>query len=152
MVIWDEKGALKMKKKIFRILGCILIMTMMTSMASFAQNSETAQIQPRWSYTNSTAENLRISSNGTATMTSVVTGYKGTTTKIKVIIDLQKYSGGSWKRVKTYMDVEDTWYALIEHTYSGLDKGYTYRMKCTYTVYSGSNYDKFTLYSKQVTY
>ena len=85
-------------------------------------------------------------------MTSVVTRYKGTTTKIKVIIDLQKYSGGSWKRVKTYMDVEDTWYALIEHTYSGLDKGYTYRMKCTYTVYSGSNYDKFTLYSKQVTY
>ena len=144
-----------MRKKICGAVFLVLLLVMIMPMGVFANevNSvEAPSVSPRWSYTSSTSEILTISSDGTARMTSVVTGYKGTTTKIKVIIDLQKYSGGSWKRVKTYMDVEDTWYALIEHTYSGLDKGYTYRMKCTYTVYSGSNYDKFTLYSKQVTY
>lgn len=141
----------KIRGAVFLVLLLVMIMPMGV-LANDVNSVEVPSVSPRWSYTSSTSEILTISSDGTARMTSGVTGYKGTTTKIKVIIDLQKYSGGSWKRVKTYMDVEDTWYAAIEHTYSGLDKGYTYRMKCTYTVYSGSNYDKFTLYSKQVTY
>lgn len=141
----------KIRGAVFLVLLLVMIMPMGV-LANDVNSVEAPSVSPRWSYTSSTSEILTISSDGTARMTSVVMGYSGTTTKIKAIIDLQKYSGGSWKRVKTYMDVEDTWYAAIEHTYSGLDKGYTYRMKCTYTVYSGSNYDKFTLYSKQVTY
>ncbi len=140
-----------MQKKLCKVVLFSLILVMLVPNGALASNVEETSVTPRWSYTSSTSQNLSIT-GGTATMTISVIGYSSTTTKIKVIIDLQKYSGGSWKRVKTYMDVEDTWYAAIEHTYSGLDKGYTYRMKCTYTVYSGSNYDKFTLYSKQVTY
>ena len=132
-----------MRKKIFVILSVILIMSMSMSMGSFAQTTQTSQEMSdlaRWSYTNSVSQNFSINSSGTAKMTVSVTGYKGTTTKIKVVIDLLKYSGGTWKKVKTYMDTFNTWYGAKEHTYSGLDKGYTYRMKCTYTVYNGSNY------------
>ncbi len=144
-----------MRKKIFVILSVILIMSMSMSMGSFAQTNQTSQEMSdlaRWSYTNSVSQYLNISSSGTATMTVSVTGYKGTTTKIKVVIDLLKYSGGTWKKVKTYMDTFNTWYGAKEHTYSGLDKGYTYRMKCTYTVYNGSNYEYFILYSNQDSY
>ena len=105
----------------------------------------------RWSYTNSTTQYLRIN-NGTATMTSSVIGYSGTTTKIEITFDLFKYTGGMWKKVKTYMDTINSWYAAKEHTYSGVDKGYTYRLRCTYKVYSGSNYEYFILYSNEVDY
>lgn len=141
-----------MKKVLLTILTITLIAVMSISTTSFAQASERIAGSARWSYTNSTSEDLVISSNGTATMTVSVIGYKGTTTKIKIVIDLQKYSGGTWKKVKTYMDTVNSWYAAKEHIYSGLDKGYTYRLKCTYTVYSGTNNEYFIIYGREVNY
>lgn len=151
-----------MKKKLMKILSLVLMVCMLFNTMAFANNieiednndfmdeeyqQEGTRNLSRWSYTNSTVESLSISSTGTATMTSKVTGYSGVTTKIDIYFYLQKYDG-SWKNVKTYKDTVENYYALKEHTYSGLDKGYDYRLRCTYYVYGPDNqYDYFMEYT-----
>lgn len=151
-----------MKSKVFRLIALVLITTFAFSSISFAGNidiednsdfmeeeyqQEGSRNLSRWSYTSSTSEGLYINSSGTATMTSSVTGYSGTTTKIDIYFYLQKYDG-SWKNVKTYKDTIKSWYGVKEHVYSGLDKGYDYRLRCTYYVYGPNNqYDYFMEYT-----
>lgn len=140
-----------MRKKLWGIILMTLLLTLSTSLVSFANDIEGKPNLARWSYTSSTSQNLSISS-GTATMTLSVIGYSGVTTKIKVITDLQKYSDGTWKKVKTYMDTVNSWYMAKQHTHSGLPKGYKYRLRCQYYVYNGTNYEYFILYSNEVSY
>ena len=98
-----------MKQKIVKIIMGILILTLSFGTMSLASNTgiednndfmedeyhvEGTPNTSRWSYTNSTSESLHIN-NGTATMTSTVTGYSGITTKIEIYFYLQKYSGGN---------------------------------------------------------
>lgn len=151
-----------MKKRIIRLVSLVIIVSMMFNTMAFANNidlednndfmeeeyqQEGSPNLSRWSYTSSTIEGLSISSSGTATMTSRVTGYSGTTTKIDIYFYLQKYDG-TWKNVKTYKDTINNYYAVKEHTYSPLDKGYDYRLRCTYYVYGPNNqYDHFMEYT-----
>ena len=88
-------------------------------------------------------------------MTSSVTGYNGTTTKIEIYFYLQKYSGGTWKNIKTYKDTVNSWYAVKEHTYTSstdITHGYKYRLRCTYYVYSGRSYEHFMEYTDEKYY
>lgn len=152
-----------MKKRIIKIFALVLVCIMSVSSTTFANtiedNNEFMEDEyhvdgtpnlSRWSYTSSTAEYLSIS-NGTATMTSSVVGYSGVTTKIEIYFYLQQYDG-AWKNVKTYKDTVEGSYALKEHTYSGLSKGYKYRLRCTYYVYSGKSYDYFMEYTDEQYY
>lgn len=151
-----------MKKRIIRIASFVMIFCFLFISMAFASNIDTEDnndFMPeeyeqegtpnltRWSYTSSTTEGLSISSSGVATMRSSVTGYLGTTTKIDIYFYLQKYDG-TWKNVKTYKDTVNSYYAVKEHTYSPLDKGYNYRLRCTYYVYGPNNqYDHFMEYT-----
>ena len=157
-----------MKKRIVKILALTLVFVLSfgnTVLASdntvtrddFSSDEEYYYVEgtpnlSRWSYTSSVSEGLSISSNGTATMSAIVTGYQDLTTKIVIFFDLQKYSDGAWKLVKTYRDTTNGWFTLEEHSYSGLDKGYTYRLRCKYYVYSGSSYDYFVRYTDEKKY
>lgn len=158
-----------MRKKCLKVFAMILIFVMSFSMTSFAGNEtiednndfmedeyhvEGTPNLTRWSYTNSVTQNLSIS-NGSATMTSSVTGYNGTTTKIEIYFYLQKYSGGTWKNIKTYKDTVNSWYAVKEHTYTSstdITHGYKYRLRCTYYVYSGRSYEHFMEYTDEKYY
>ena len=151
-----------MKRSIMRVVSLVTVLCLLFNTISLASGieiednndfmeeeyqQEGTPNQSRWSYTNSTSEGLSISSSGTATMTSRVTGYSGTTTKIDIYFYLQKYDG-TWKNVKTYKDTINNYYAVKEHTYSPLDKGYDYRLRCTYYVYGPNNqYDHFMEYT-----
>lgn len=158
---------MKLKSRIVKTIALIMLLTISLSSTTFANNFEnheniianqddffiagTPNIS-RWSYTSSVSEGLTISSNGTATISAVVSGYHDLTTKIVIFFDLQKYTGGVWKKVKTYRDTTNGWYTLEEHSYAGLDKGYKYRVKCTYYVYSGDNYEYFIRYTAEKSY
>lgn len=154
-----------MKRKIFSIICLLLICILSTNCIALAGNGniednndfmedeyhvEGTPNLSRWSYTNSTTEGLTISSNGTATMSSSVIGYSNVT-KIEIYFYLQQYDG-AWKNVKTYKDTVYNTYAAKEHVYSGLSKGYKYRLRCTYYVYSGNKYDYFMEYTDEKYY
>ena len=154
-----------MKKKFIRMILLALVCIMAFQTISFANNGyiednndfmedeydvEGTPNLTRWSYTSSATESLYIN-GGTATMTSSVTGYSGVTTKIEIYFYLQQYSGGSWKNLKTYKDTVNSWYAVKEHSYP-VSKGYKYRLRCSYYVYSGSSYDHFMEYTSEKYY
>lgn len=159
-----------MKNKIVKIMALVLALVTSLTGSAYAGNSSDYMIVEdnwgaeddyyiegtpnlsRWSYTSSVSEGLSISSSGTATMSSIVTGYQDLTTKIVIFFDLQKYDDGMWKQVKTYRDTTNGWHTVEEHVYSGLDKGYTYRLRCKYYVYSGSSYDYFVRYTAEKKY
>ncbi len=156
-----------MKVKMIRIFAVILSVITMSTGSVFANGITDAEGDSlyednyeiegtpnlsRWSYTSSSSEGLSISSSGTATMTAVVTGYQDLTTKIVIFMDLQKYADGKWKQVKSYRDTTDGWHTVETHTHSGLDKGYNYRLRCRYYVYSGSSYDYFVSYTDEEKY
>lgn len=153
-----------MKRKLAKILMLILVCVMSVNSFAMARNIEdnndfledeyhiegTPNLS-RWSYVSSYSQDLYINSSGTATMTSSVTGYSGVTTKIEIYFYLQQYDG-AWKNVKTYKDTVNGSYAVKEHVYSGLEKGYKYRLRCTYYVYSGKSYDYFMEYTSEQYY
>lgn len=105
----------------------------------------------RWSYTNSTSQILSVSS-GTATFTASVTGYSSKATKIVMYMYLQQStSSGGWTNLASYTHTFNTYHGAASHTYS-VPSGYTYRLRCSYYVYSGSEYEHIIAYSGTKTY
>lgn len=145
--------------KVPKIIAVVLMFALLLGTTSFASelNEENEYGEPnlsRWVYTSSTSQNLTISSSGTATMTSNVTGYSDKATKIVVYMYLQQYSSGAWRNVVTYRDEKASWYSDVQHTYSTLAKGYNYRLRCIYYVYGPDayHYDYYTLYTAEKSY
>lgn len=105
----------------------------------------------RWSYTNYTATSIRIASGGTATCSSLIQGYPGTTTKVTIEMTLQK------RFLLLFWTDEQTWKQTFTGEYGSLVKNCsvssgTYRVSTTYTAYSGNNYEVITMASQTTTY
>lgn len=105
----------------------------------------------RWSYTNCTTQGMSIK-NGTATVTASVTGYQGVATKVVMYMYLQQSKNGGWTNLTSYTHTFNTYYGDAEHYYSTCPKGYTYRLRCSYYVYSGSQYEHIIAYSNNYSY
>lgn len=105
----------------------------------------------RWSYTSTTSQGLSISS-GTATFSAYVTDYQSKATKVVMYMYLQQStSSGGWTNLASYTHTFNTYHGAASHTYS-VPSGYTYRLRCSYYVYSGSEYEHIIAYSSTKTY
>lgn len=136
-----------MKKGFFKIIALGLIFVMFCQFPSYANGTGDDEIieeygEPnlsRWVYTASTSQNLTINS-GTAGLSVTVTGDSDTVTKIVAYSYLQKYENGSWGTVVRYRDEVTTSYLVKYHSYSPLESGYTYRIRCVIYVYGPDEY------------
>jgi len=105
----------------------------------------------RFSYTNYTATSIRISSGGTATCSSLLQGYPGTTTKVTIEMTLQK------RVLLLFWSDEQTWTQTFSGDFGALEKtkavsSGTYRVSTTYTAYSGTKYEVIPATSPTATY
>lgn len=101
-------------------------------------------------YTESFSSTLLMSGN-TATCKSSLTGYKGETTQIVIGQYLQKKnSSGNWTTVKSASTTINYYKGSFTKTYSGLSSG-TYRLKSSFVVYAGSNFETLMMYSNEKT-
>ena len=137
-----------MKKKFFKIIALLLMFTLFVQCPAYANGmgGEDEIIEEygepnlsRWVYTSSTSQNLSIN-GGTATLTTRVSGNAATVTKIVAYTYLQKYEYNSWGTVIRYRDEVSSSYLAKQHTYSGLDSGYTYRIRTVIYVYGPDEY------------
>lgn len=108
------------------------------------------EVMPRFEYTNTTYASLNISTSGTATCTTSLNGYTGTTTKIVIKMTLQK-------KTLLWWSAQETWTTTINDSFGSLVKtasvgSGTYRVKVEFTVYSGSNSEEITTYSQEKKY
>lgn len=96
-------------------------------------------------YTQSISSGLYFTGN-TATCSSSVVGYYGSTTKIEVTQTLQRLSGSSWTGTSYWTNTYYSWYCNFDNTKQNVYTG-TYRVKTVAKVYSGSSYETITAYS-----
>lgn len=54
---------------------------------------------------------------------------------------IQQLKDGKWHTLDSHRYSFDNWHASKEITYSPCPHGYTYRLKCSYYVYSNGYYD-----------
>lgn len=108
--------------------------------------AEESMVQPRYSYTNDTWTSIAESPSGTAICDADVLGYRGTTTRIHIKMELQKFGTIKWETVTTWESTVFTYHSSMNKTKAVSVSG-LYRVKATYTVYSGGAYEIITSYS-----
>ena len=137
-------------KKAICFLLLILLFSFSLVPEAFAVNLN-GVIIPYYDYTNTTKTDLYISSSGLATATGNLIGYQDRTTNVNMYLYLQRYDGRNWVDIVSWSkSVED--YKLTLTGTSYVSKGYTYRVKAYYYVYSGSDYESIIRYSNNVSY
>lgn len=105
----------------------------------------------RWKYTSSTSQGISVEDK-TATACIDVTGYKGTATRIVAYMYIQQLNNGNWITLDSHRYEFDSWHGSKEITYSLCPHGYTYRLKASYYVYSGSQYEYISATSANFVY
>lgn len=100
-----------------------------------------------------TVATLSINKSGTVTISGMISGKLGQTTKINATYKLQKYnkSSKSWSSVKSWSHRKNTYRTSFSKTYSLKSKG-KYRVKMVATLYEKNHSEKITAYSKSKTY
>lgn len=140
-----------MAKKVFSVFLCsvLLLLTMSVGVsAQSVQEENNQQIQPRWSYTSFTAQNIYIS-NGQIACHGEAEGYPGTTTKVTITLYLQKKTLFWWSDEEEWSFTYQNYRGSLTGKTSMPESG-TYRTKAVYTVYSGSSSETITGYSSEL--
>ena len=134
-----------MKKSISLLMVMVLLIAFpLNALAKTPDNGE------KLLYTESYSSTLLVSGN-TATCKSALTGYYGETTQIVIGQYLQKKSSsGNWTTVKSASTTINYYKGSFTKTYTGLSSG-TYRLKSSFVVYAGSNFETLLKYSAEKT-
>lgn len=139
-------------KRIFSlVISVVMLMCMfMTASAEYVQQNYAKEVaSPYYLYTDSISSTLDIADK-TATCKSTIWGIPGTTTKIVVTQYLQKREGSVWYNQYSWTKTCSTWYALFTNSVSSISSG-AYRIKTVAKVYSGTDYETLTAFSKTKT-
>lgn len=146
---------MKLPKVVTTILLALLFSMIVPFSPLLQANSEALFVNApptiQWDYVYQTMTNLSISSSGQATSTAQLVGVPGVTTRVGIFIYLERYSNGAWtsvnSRYQSYLSSNGT---LQRQT--NVPSGYLYRVKASYYVYCGSNYEHITQYSNSIYY
>lgn len=131
-----------MKKKVISLLICILMIAVHIPNVFAAEVTPNALpggnvITPQWNYITRINPSLTVDDSGIATVYCSVTGKMGTTTRVEITAELQRYVSGRWVTIRTFTAVSNSHRVTLSETYS-LTEGYSYRVQATVTAYSGT--------------
>ena len=145
MVFYYEghcKGGVFMFK---RLISLIITIVSAFTLLCFSVSAEEAGLMYLYTYR---AESYLTISGSTATCTSSLRGYKGTTTKIEVTQTLQVKDGNHWRTSQSWTATYNSYTCDFVNTRT-VYSGNTYRVKSEYKVYAGTSYE--TVYSYSTT-
>ena len=131
-----------LKKMVLFVTTLVLAVSLFSFPVSADENAVT------FLYTRSCSSSLSISSLS-ATCTSSLKGYRGTTTKIEVSQTLQVKNGAQWRKCEGWDNTYNYYTCNFVNT-RAVYSGNQYRVKSEFKVYSGSNYETITKYSDPV--
>lgn len=149
----EEAMYTKSKKLLATICMGAMVLTSVpaVAMATTADNSVNQQeneLMPCMTYIQRTGCTLVISGT-TAKINCSLTGISSST-KAKIIAELQVKNGTNWIPVKIWTETQDGDEISVDESYS-VTKGNTYRVKATVTVWEGSQSETQNLYSSEKT-
>lgn len=135
-----------------RIISLLCSLTLIGSFAinECATAAVVQPVAPAYSYTYECSSELSVSGT-TLTCSSKLTGYYNVTDKIVVYQYLQrKNASNEWVTIYSWYNVINYFIGSITNYRYSMASG-TYRLKTTFDVYSGTNYETITKYSKTKT-
>ena len=135
-----------MSKRIRSLVCMVMSVVLLLSMNAWSGgivSAEGTAAQPRFSYTAYTFTGLNITTAGVAACTADVEGYDGITTKIHIKMNLQQYLALQWTTIASWQGTFNGVDGVLAKTKTLTSSG-RYRVQATYTVYSGSAYEKIT--------
>jgi hypothetical protein len=147
-----------MKSQMKRILMVVLAAALLACVPGVAlagnriqaDMSEDMIISPMFTYINDADCDLSISANGVASMdASIECG--PSVNKIRIVPNLQRYSGGSWQTVESWSQYYYSNTADWSRTYN-VTSGYTYRLYVYFYAYNGSTLLESTTRSDTAAY
>lgn len=137
----------KTKRLLCFTMSFILLLSL-NLWSGMAVAAEESLVEPRFSYTKVTTTSFVEGSGGSITCYASAEGYSGITTRIHIKMELQKFGTVKWETVTTWESTVFTYHSSLSKNYT-LSKSALYRVKATYTVYSGSAYETITSYSQE---
>ena len=144
-----------MRKGLCIIICALLLMS--CSVCVFADEVEPRAmpvapgISPMMEYIARSSAKISADENGLATINCQVYGYMGTTTRVEIVAELQRYVSGRWVTIGTFTAESNSHRVTLSETYS-LTAGYNYRVQATVTAYSGSAVESDVVTSGTVLY
>ncbi|WIV13507.1 hypothetical protein [Proteiniborus sp. MB09-C3] len=114
------------------------------------EESQKPSISIQMTYINNISNDFTISA-GQAYIACSVKGYNDITDKVAIYVNLQQYKDGSWVTIKSWSETFNDYIGNINKTYS-VDKGYTYRVRASFTAYSGEKSESISSTSNTVKY
>lgn len=130
------------------VLCCVLMMHTTPVMAAGAQDDSRVTVMPRAVYIAVASIDMQIS-NGTAYISADLSGHTDVT-KVTIKAELQRKKDGSWKTIKTFTKSKNSRVVVMEEEYPVDSETYTYRVKATFTAYSGSSSESRIGYSAEI--
>ena len=132
-----------MSKRIRSLLCMVMSVVLLLSMKVWPVGIVSAEetVQPRFNYTAFTATGLNITTKNIACCSANVEGYDGITTKVKITMDLQQYLALQWTTIASWQGTFNDVTGALAKTKTLTSSG-RYRVRATYTVYSGSAYEQ----------
>lgn len=112
-------------------------------------NEDTEQIGMRYKYIERVSVGLSIK-DGTAKVTTEARDVDGDTTSMRCTATLQKKSGDSWKKVRSWSKSTQSNVLSLSKT-KAVSKG-KYRVKSVVNAYKGNNHETVTKYSSTASY
>lgn len=132
-----------MKKKVTRNLAVILLAIMLFNTVAFAAIKE-PDATPQMTYIMSTS--LSLDKGVLSTTVSSYIKCTDSVTSVKIKMELQKLSSGTYSTIQTWEQTFSGREALMEkNKLTSLTN--TYRLKTTFTAYSGSSSETKTAYA-----
>jgi hypothetical protein len=137
-----------------RILQITLIISMLcfTVLPSFAESLDNAKdtiIQPRWTEISQFNNSFNITSSGRADIKSSMSAFN--VDLIRVEANLQQFKNGSWVTIKTWTGTsQDVICSVVGSWY--VQRGYSYRMVSTGTVYINGQQVEQANYTSNIRY
>ena len=144
-----------MRKGLCIIICALLLMS--CSVCVFADEVEPRAmpvapgISPMMEYIARSSAKISADENGLATINCQVYGYMGTTTRVEIVAELQRYVGGRWVTIRTFTAESNSHRVTLSETYS-LTAGYSYRVQATVTAHSGADVESDVVTSGTVIY
>jgi len=141
-----------MRKFCAAILSLALLVSLCPFVAVTPVYAATADpgITPLWDQILYCSADLTIDANGTAQLHCIGYG-NADTTKVIITAKLQRSRGLFWTTVETFSTESNLAAATLNESYN-VDAGYSYRIKLTVTVYSGTSSESDTVKSNTVEY
>lgn len=125
----------KIRSLICVVMSAVLLLSM-NVWSGGVVSAEGGAAQPRFNYTAFTVTGLKIT-NGVAYCTADAEGYNDITTKIHIEMNLQQYLALQWTTIGTWQGTFNGIDGVLAKTKALTSSG-RYRVRATYTVYSGS--------------